>query len=93
MFSLFFEVMQLGLVMLSWLCFQMDMSNYPPPPVTIAEHGRLCSMGQHRLGFPRVLYDALLHLRCNGDVPVYHARLSLAHSMEQCEVSVTILSI
>jgi hypothetical protein len=37
-----------------------------------------------------MLYDALLHLGYNGDVPVYHARMSMAHSMEQCEVSVTI---
>jgi hypothetical protein len=37
-----------------------------------------------------VLYDTILHLRYNGDVPVYRARMSVAHSMEQCEVSVTI---
>jgi hypothetical protein len=37
-----------------------------------------------------VLYDALLHLGYNGDVPVYRARMSMAHSMEQCEVSMTI---
>jgi hypothetical protein len=37
-----------------------------------------------------VLYDALLHLGYNGYVPVYGARMSIAHSMEQCEVSVTI---
>jgi hypothetical protein len=37
-----------------------------------------------------MLYDTLLHLRYNRDVPVYHARMSMAHSMEQCEVSVTI---
>jgi hypothetical protein len=37
-----------------------------------------------------MLYDALLHLRYNGAVPVYHARMSMAHSMDQCEVSVTI---
>jgi hypothetical protein len=66
----------------------MDMSNYPD--VTIAEDGRLCFTGQHRQGFPRVLYDALLHLSYNGDVPVYHARMSVAHSMDQCEVNVTI---
>jgi hypothetical protein len=74
--------------MLLWLCFQMDMSNYPH--VTIADYVRLCSMGQHRPGFTRVLYDALLHLGYNGDVPVYRARMSAAHSMEQCKVSVTI---
>jgi hypothetical protein len=37
-----------------------------------------------------VLYDALLHLGYNGDVPVYRARMSVAHSMVRCEVSVTI---
>jgi hypothetical protein len=42
------------------------------PHATIADDGRLCSMGQHRSGFPRVLYDALLHLDYNGDVPIYH---------------------
>jgi hypothetical protein len=36
-----------------------------------------------------VLYDAL-HLGYNGDVPVYRARMSMAHSMDQCEVSVNI---
>jgi hypothetical protein len=66
----------------------MDMSNYPH--VTIAEDGRLYSTGQHHPGFPRVLYDALLHLIYNGNVPIYRARMSMAHSMEQCEVSVTI---
>jgi hypothetical protein len=66
----------------------MDMENYPH--VTIAEDGRLCSMGQHRPGFLQVLYDALLHLRYNGDVPIYRARMSMEHSMGQCEVSVMI---
>jgi hypothetical protein len=28
--------------------------------VTITEDGSLCSMGQHRSAFPRMLYDALL---------------------------------
>jgi hypothetical protein len=65
----------------------MDMGNYPH--ITIAEDGRLCSTGQHCPGFPRVLYDTL-HLGYNGDVLVYGARMSMAHSMEQCEVSVTI---
>jgi hypothetical protein len=65
----------------------MDMRNYPY--ITITKDGRLRSMGQHRTGFPRVLYDAL-HLGYNGDVPIYHARMSKAHNMEQCEVSVMI---
>jgi hypothetical protein len=37
-----------------------------------------------------VLYDTLLHLGYNGDVPIYRARMSMAHSMEQCEANVTI---
>jgi hypothetical protein len=40
--------------------------------------------------FLRVLYDTLLHLGYNGDVPIYHARMSMAHSMGQSEVSMTI---
>jgi hypothetical protein len=47
-------------------------------------------MGQHRSGFPRVLYGTLLRLGYNGDVPIYHAHMSMAHSMGQYEVSVTI---
>ncbi len=66
----------------------MELNDYPH--FDLAEDGRLCSMGQHRPRFPRVLYDALLHLRYNGDIPVYRARMSMAHSTEQCEVSVTI---
>jgi hypothetical protein len=46
----FSEVITLGLVMFSWLCFQMNMYNYPH--ITIAEDGSLCSTGQHRPGFP-----------------------------------------
>jgi hypothetical protein len=64
------------------------MNDYPH--VTIAEDGRWCSTGQHRPRFPRVLYDALLNLRYNRDVLVYRAHMSMAHSMDQCEVSVTI---
>jgi hypothetical protein len=37
-----------------------------------------------------VLYDALLHNGYNGDVPVYHARMSMAHGLDQCEVSMSI---
>jgi hypothetical protein len=74
--------------MFSWLCFQMDMNKYPD--VTIAEDGRLCSTGQHRPGFPRMLYDTLLHLGYNGDMSVFRAHLSMLHSLEQSEVSMTI---
>jgi hypothetical protein len=86
--SYFSEVIHLGLVIFSWLCFQMNMNNYPH--VSIAEDGRICSMGQHRPGFSRVLYDTLLHFGYNGDVPVYRYRMSMAHGLDRCEVSVMI---
>jgi hypothetical protein len=60
----------------------MNKNDYPH--VTITEDGRWHSTSQ------RVLYDTLLLLGYNGDVPVYRACMSMAHSMEQCEVSVTI---
>jgi hypothetical protein len=47
-------------------------------------------MGQHCPGFPRVLYDAFIRLGYDGDASVYHCRLSTAHSMDLCEVSVMI---
>jgi hypothetical protein len=74
--------------MFSWLYFQMNMDGYPH--VTIAEDGSLCSTSQHRLGFPRVLYDALLQLSYNGDIPIYHGRMSMAHGQDKCEVNVMI---
>jgi hypothetical protein len=74
----------LGLVTFSWLCFQMNMDNYPH--VTVAEDGSLCSPGQHRPGFPRVLYDALRQLGYNGDAPVYRGRMPMAHGQDKCEV-------
>jgi hypothetical protein len=64
----------------------MNMDNYPH--VTITKDGSLCSTGQHRPGFPRMLYDALLHLGHNGDVPVYRGRMSMAHGQDRCEISV-----
>jgi hypothetical protein len=42
------------------------------------------------MGFPRELYDALLHLSYNEDVPIYYCRLSTAHGLDVCEVSMTI---
>jgi hypothetical protein len=68
--------------------FQMELNDYPH--FDLAEDGRLFSTGQHCPGFPRVLYDALIHLGYDGDAPVYRCRLSTAHGMDQCEVSVTI---
>jgi hypothetical protein len=68
--------------------FQMEMNNYPY--FYLIEDGRLCSMGQHCLGLPRVLYDVLIHLGYDGDAPIYRCQLSTAHSMDQCDVSMTI---
>jgi hypothetical protein len=68
--------------------FQMELNDYHH--FDLAEDGRLCSTGQHCSGFPRVLYDALVHLGYDGDATVYRCRLSTAHSMDQCEVSVMI---
>jgi hypothetical protein len=56
----------------------MELNDYPH--FYLAEDGRLCSTGQHCPGFPRVLYDT----------PVYRCRLSTAHGLHMCEVSVTI---
>jgi hypothetical protein len=78
----------LGLVTFLWLCFRMNMDNYPH--VTITEDGSLCSTGQHRPGFSRVVYDALRQLGYNGDIPVYHGRMSMAHDQDKCEVNVVI---
>jgi hypothetical protein len=66
----------------------MNMDNYPH--ITIAEDGSLCSTGQHRLGFPRVLYDVLRQLAYNGDAPVYRGHMSMAHGQDKCEVNVVI---
>jgi hypothetical protein len=68
--------------------FQIELNDYPH--FDLAEDGRLCSMGQHCPRFPRVLCDALIRLGYDGDSPVYRCRLSTAHSMDQCEVSVMI---
>jgi hypothetical protein len=68
--------------------FQMELNDYPH--FDLVEDGRLCSMGQHYPGFPRVLYDALIRLGYDGDAPVYHCRLSMAHGMDRCEVSMMI---
>jgi hypothetical protein len=59
--------------------FQMELNNYPH--FDLAEDKALCSMGQHCPGFPRVLYDALIHLGYDGDALVYCCRLSMSHGM------------
>jgi hypothetical protein len=68
--------------------FQMELNDYPH--FDLAEDGRLCSTGQHCPGFLRVLYDVLIHLGYDGDVPVYRCRLSRVHDLDRCEVSVMI---
>jgi hypothetical protein len=78
----------LGLVMFSWLCFQMNMDDYPH--VTIVEDGSLCSMGQHHPRIPRVLYNTLRQLGYNRDVPIYRGCIFMAHGEDRCEVSVAI---
>jgi hypothetical protein len=37
-----------------------------------------------------VLYDALRQLGYNGDAPVYHSRMSMAHGQDKCKVNVVI---
>jgi hypothetical protein len=37
-----------------------------------------------------VLYNTLICLGYDGDAPVYCCRLSTAHGIDQCEISVTI---
>jgi hypothetical protein len=68
--------------------FQMEQNDYPH--FYLIEDGRLCSTGQHCLGFPRVLYDALIRLGYDGDAPVYHCRLSTAHGLHSYKVSMMI---
>jgi hypothetical protein len=41
-------------------------------------------------GVPASVFDALLRLGYNREVPIYCHRLSMAHGLDVCEVSVTI---
>jgi hypothetical protein len=66
----------------------MESNDYPHFYLT--EDGRLCSMGLHCPGFPRVLYDALIRLGYDRDAPLYHYRLYRVHDLDKCEVSMTI---
>jgi hypothetical protein len=66
----------------------MELNDYPH--FDLAEDGRLCSMGQHCPGFPRMLYDTLIRLGYDRDASVYRCRLSTTRGMDQCEVSVMI---
>jgi predicted RNase H-like nuclease (RuvC/YqgF family) len=47
-------------------------------------------MGLHCPGFPRVLYNTLIRLGYDGDVPIYRYRLSRVHDLDMCKVRVTI---
>jgi hypothetical protein len=68
--------------------FLMELNDYPHFYLT--DDGRLCSTGQHYPEFPRVLYDAHIHLGYDEDALVYHCRLSRVHDLDRCEVSVMI---
>jgi hypothetical protein len=52
-------------VMSLWLCFQMNLDDYPH--FFLTKDGRLCTIGQHWPGFLRLLYDALLRIGYNGN--------------------------
>jgi hypothetical protein len=60
--------------------FQINMDDYPH--CSLGKDGSLHSMGQHRPGFPRVLWDALIHLGYDGDVPLYRYRPIQAHGLD-----------
>jgi hypothetical protein len=66
---LLFELLIMGFVTFLMSAFQMELNDYPH--FNLTEDGTLCSTGQHCPGFPRVLYDALIHLGHDGDAPVY----------------------
>jgi hypothetical protein len=66
----------------------MNLDDYPY--FFLTKDGRLCPIGWHCPGFPRVLFDALLHLGYNGDAPIYPCRMSMPNGLDMCEVSVTI---
>jgi hypothetical protein len=76
-----------GLV--TMLCLRSDGAKRLPS-LYLTEDGRLCSMGLHCPGFPRMLSDALICLGYDGDAPIYHCRLSRVHDLDRREVSVMI---
>jgi hypothetical protein len=65
-----FQTFDYGVSDIFMSAFQMELNDYPH--FNLAEDGRLCSTGQHRSGFLRVLYDALVRLGYDGNAPVYH---------------------
>jgi hypothetical protein len=68
--------------------FQMEPNDYPH--FYLIKNGRLCSTGLDCLGFPRVLYDALIRLGYDRDAPVYRCRLSRVRDLDRCKVSMMI---
>jgi hypothetical protein len=85
---LLFGALVVGLVTFFMSAFQMELNDYPH--FDLAEDGRLCSKGQHCSGFPRLLYDSLIHLGYDRDAPVYRCWLFKVHDLDRCEVSVMI---
>jgi hypothetical protein len=78
----------MGLVTFFMSVFHMELNDYPYFDLT--KDGRLCSMGQHCPGFPRVLYNTLICLGYDGDTLVYRYRLSKVHDLDRCEVNAMI---
>jgi hypothetical protein len=66
----------------------MNMDDYPN--FFLTKDWRLCSTGQHYLGFPRVIYDTLIRLGYGGEVPHYRCLLSIVDGLDVCETSVMI---
>jgi len=66
----------------------MNMDDYPH--CSLGEDGTLRTTGQHRPGFPRVLWDALIRLGYEGPIPEFRCRPFQAHGLNVCEVRVEI---
>jgi hypothetical protein len=60
------------------------------PHCSLGEDGSFCTTGQHRPGFPQVLWDALLRLGYDGPVPLYRCRPFQAHGLNVYEARVEI---
>jgi hypothetical protein len=67
---------------------QKNMEDYPH--CSLGEDGSLRTTGLHHLGFPRVLFDALLHLSYDGLVPLYRCCPFQARGLNVCEARVEI---
>jgi hypothetical protein len=65
----------------------MNMDDYPY--YSLSEDESLCSTGQHRPGFSRVLWDTLHH-GYDRTIPLYRCRPFQAHGLNVCEVRVEI---